>query len=160
MNKFKNWLKNNKKKATIIGVLLLFLILIFIFLWGVIAYLIPDTKESVYGDRCEITEDYPIEKGKEDKLKKFLEDYEKMELVDFDVKCNLIDIIIEVDDETSFSDVKSMSKKMLKEFTDDELKYYDIELMVKSNKDDSEDYPRIGTHHKEINGSMNEEFIW
>lgn len=83
-----------------------------------------------------------------------------MSLVNFEVKCNLINVIIEVDDKTSFSKVKSMGKKLLSVFNEDELKYYDIQLMIKSNKEDSDDYPRIGSHHKEINGSTNEDFIW
>lgn len=156
----KSWIKNNKKKAIIIGVVLLSVILLIIFSIGVISYLMPNTKESVYGDRCKVTADYPVESDREDKIKDFLKDYDKMEFSSMDVKCNLIDIIIEVDDKVSLSKVKSMSKKLIKVFSEDELKYYDIQLMVKSNNENSEVYPVIGTHHKEINGKENDEFIW
>ena len=49
---------------------------------------------------------------------------------------------------------------MLSVFDENELKYYDIEIMVRSTKEDSEAYPQVGTHHKEINGSTNDDFIW
>lgn len=160
MNKLKKWINNNRKKAIIIGILLVSLILSIIFLIGVISYLMPNTKESVYGDRCDFTEEYKVDSERESKIKDFLKDYEGMNLENFEVKCNLINIIVKVDDKTSFSKVKSMGKKLLSVFNEDELKYYDIQLMVNSNKEDSDDYPRIGSHHKEINGSTNEDFIW
>ncbi len=160
MNKLKKWVANNRKKAIVIGMLVVALILSVVFLIGVISYLMPNTKESVYGDRCEITEEHAIDSERENKIRDFLKDYDAMDMKSFEVKCNLIDIIIEVDDKTSFSKVKSMGKKLLSVFDKDELKYYDIQLMIKSNKEKSDDYPRIGTHHKEINGSTNEDFIW
>lgn len=160
MNKLKKWVDNNRKKAIVIGILLVALILSAVFLIGVISYLMPNTKESVYGDRCELTEEHVVDSERETKIENFLKDYEGMNLVNFEVKCNLINVIIEVDDKTSFSKVKNMGKKLLSVFNEDELKYYDIQLMIKSNKEDSDDYPRIGSHHKEINGSTNEDFIW
>lgn len=160
MKKLKNWVDNNRKKAVIIGILLVALILSVVFLIGVISYLMPNTKESVYGDRCELTEEHAVDGERESKIEEFLKDYDGMNLVNFEVKCNLINVIIQVDDKASFSKVKSMGKKLLSVFNEDELKYYDIQLMIKSNKEDSDDYPRIGSHHKEINGSTNEDFIW
>ncbi len=161
MNKFKEYIKNNKKKVIITSIVIVSIILLFVFLFGVIKYLMPDTKESVYGDRCKVTQNYPVESDREDKINQFLEkDYKNIKLVKFEVKCNLIDLIVEVDDKLSFSKVKSMGKKLLTVFSEDELKYYDIQLMVRCSNDKSEDYPKIGTHHKEIDGKTNSDFIW
>lgn len=156
----KKWFKDNKKKAIIIGIVVLALILFVIFLTAVIKYLVPNTGESVYGDRCKITENYPVEDNKKEKLEEFLKEYKNTELVDYEVKCNLIDVIIKVDDSVKLSTVKSMGKKLLKIFTDEELEHYDIQLMIESNKEDSSVYPVIGTHHKKIDGSMNKNFVW
>ena len=156
----KKWFKNNKKKAIIIGIVLLAFILFIVFLMAIIRYLVPNSRESVYGDRCKITENYPVEDNKKEKLEEFLKDYKNTELVDFEIKCNLIDIIVKVDDSVKLSTVKSMGKKLLKVFTDEELEHYDIQLMIESNKDDSSVYPVIGTHHKKIDGSMNKNFVW
>ena len=160
MNKFKKWVKNNKKKSIILGVVILALILMIVFTYFVISYLMPNTKGSVYGDRCEVTKKYPVDNDREEKLKTFLNDYENMDFVSIEVKCNLIDVIIKVDDKVNISKVKDMSKKMLEVFSEDELKYYDIQLLVKSNNEKSEVYPQIATHHKEINGESNGKFIW
>lgn len=156
----KKWIKNNKKKTIIIGVVVLAIVLLVIFSFAIISYLVPNTKASVYGDRCKATSDYQVESDREDKIKDFLKDYKEIELKSFDVKCNLIDVVIEVDDKYSFSKVKDMSKKLLKVFSEDEYKHYDIQLMVKSNNEKSEVYPKIGTHHKEINGKVNDSFVW
>lgn len=157
----KNWIKENKKKAIIIGVVILAVVLLVVFAFAIISYLVPNTKASVYGDRCKATSEYKVESDREDKIKEFLKDYNDMDLKSFDVKCNLIDIVIEVDDKVSLSKVKDMSKKLLKVFSEDEYKHYDIQLMVKSNAGDkSEVYPKIGTHHKEIDGKINDSFVW
>lgn len=160
MNKFKNWVKNNKKKAIILGIVIVALILMIVFTYGIISFLMPNTKGSVYGDRCEVTKNYPVPSEREVKLKEFMNKYKNMEFVSIEVKCNLIDVIIKVDDKVSLSKVKDMSKKMIQVFSEEELKYYDIQLLVNSNNKKSDVYPQIGTHHKEINGESNATFIW
>ncbi len=160
MNKIKNYVLNHKKKCSIIAGVLLLLIILIIVVYAIISFLMPNTRGSVYGDRCEITEDHPIPKDQEDKLAEFLMDYQGYTLVSFDLKCNLIDIIIEVKDDESFSNVKKMAKAMLGSFDADTLKYYDLQLYIRSDKEKSENYPQLGTHHKEIDGKANEDFVW
>ena len=155
-----NWLKNNKKKVIITSIVLIALILFVVFLVSIIKYLMPDTKASVYGDRCEVSADYPINDEKKKEIEEFFNGYDKITLVSFEVKCNLIDIIVEVDDKENFKVVKDMGKKLLSKFTQDELDSYDIELMVRSSNEESEDYPQIGTHHKKINDNINNDFVW
>lgn len=160
MDKIKKWFKNNKKKSIIISIVVIATILLIIFTISVISFLMPNTRKSVYGDRCEITKKNPVEKDRKSKISDFLKDYKGMDISTFEVKCNLIDVVVKVDDSTSISKVKKMGKKMLGVFSKDELKYYDIQLIVYSNKESSEAYPIIGTHHKEINGNSNDDFVW
>lgn len=160
MNKIKKWIKNNKKKVIMIVTVLVLLILFVCISYAIISFLMPNTKASVYGNRCEVTRDYPVASDRKDKLEAFVSKQDKMKLVNFEVKCNLIDIIVEVDDSVAVSKIKTMAKSMLEEFSDDEIKYYDIEIMIKSNKSDSDSYPMIGVHHKEINGSSTDNFVW
>lgn len=160
MNKIKKWIKNNKKKVIMIVTVLVLLILFVCISYAIISFLMPNTKASVYGNRCEVTRDYPVASDRKDKLEAFVSKQDKMKFVNFEVKCNLIDIIVEVDDSVAVSKIKTMAKSMLEEFSDDEIKYYDIEIMIKSNKSDSDSYPMIGVHHKEINGSSTDNFVW
>ncbi len=155
-----NWLKNNKKKVIVTSIVLIAFILFVVFLVSIINFLMPDTKASVYGDRCEVTADYPINDEKEKEIESFINEYDKIKFVSFKVKCNLIDIVVEVDDKENFKTVKEMGKKLLSKFSKEELEHYDIELMVRSNNEESQDFPQIGTHHKKINDSMNNDFVW
>ncbi len=160
MDKVKNFFKKHKKKCIILGIVLVILIALIIFSYRIITYLIPNTKESVYGDRCETTVNHPIAEDRKDTIKEVVKKYDGYKFKTFEVKCNLVDIIVEVADTTNFSDVKKMGKEILAVFTDEEKKYYDLQLMVKSDKKESESYPQIGTHHKEIDGKTNEDFVW
>ncbi len=160
MDKVKSFFKKHKKKCIILGIILVILIAFIIFSYRIISYLIPNTKESVYGDRCEITVNHPIESNREDTIKDIVKNYEGYKFKTFEVKCNLVDIIIEVADGTNFNDVKKMGKEILGVFTDEEKKYYDLQLMIKSDHEESENYPQIGTHHKEIDGVSNDDFVW
>ncbi len=160
MDKFKKWLKENKKRSVILGITVVTVIILIIFTIGVVKFLMPNTRKNIYGERCSVTKEYPVESDRKEKIEDFLKDYKNISLKSFQVKCNLIDIVIEVDDKVSLSTVKKMGKEMLSVFSKDELKYYDLELMVKSNNDESTVYPQMGTHHKEIDGSSNDNFIW
>lgn len=160
MNKIKNWVKNNKKKSIIYATCLVVFIVFVVALVAIISFLMPDTKASVYGDRCEVTDVNPVASERKGKIKEYFDGQDKVKFISFDVKCNLIDIVIEVDDSLSLSKVKTISKNMLGSFSEEEIKNYDIEIMVKSNDVNSEVYPKIGVHHKQINGVSGDNFVW
>lgn len=160
MNKFISILKKNKKKVIVIFVILIVLAIFVFASYKLFKYLTPDTKDSVYGDRCELTEGIDITSERKKMIKETVESYDGMKLSNVDVKCNLIDIVIVVDDETELSNVKEMSTKLLTAFTEEELKYYDIELLVDSKSEDSEVYPVIGTRHKTNNNDAEKKFVW
>lgn len=160
MNKFLSFIKKNKKKV-IVTILLLIVFGVFVFAaYKLYEYLTPDTKDSVYGNRCELTEGVEISKERKDMIKETVESYEGMKLSNVDIKCNLIDIIVKVDDEITLDTVKEMSDKLLTVFSEEELKYYDLELWVDSNAKESEVYPVIGTRHKTGNGDATKKFVW
>ncbi len=160
MEKFISFLKRNKKKV-IVGTILLIVFVIFLFSgYKLYKYLTPDTKDSVYGDRCELTDGIDITSERENMIKDKVESYSGMKLSDVDVKCNLIDIVVVVDDSTTLDTVKEMSAQLLTVFTEEELKYYDIQLFVDSDNEKSEVYPVIGTRHKTNNGDPESSFVW
>ena len=150
MKNFQDFLKKHKKKLIISAiVLIVFIICLFAFK-QILSYLNPNKKESVYGDRCELTESIMITDERKEKVKEAIESYENMKVSTIDIKCNLIDIVINVDNSVEEKTVKSMSEE--------ELKYYEIELMV--NWPDDPEKAMMGTHHKMINGEMNDHFVW
>ena len=158
MKNFQDFLKKHKKKLIISAiVLIVFIICLFAFK-QILSYLYPNKKESVYGDRCELTESIMITDERKEKVKEAIESYENMKVSTIDIKCNLIDIVINVDNSVEEKTVKSMSDKVLEAFSKEELKYYEIELMV--NWPDDPEKAMMGTHHKMINGEMNDHFVW
>ncbi len=158
MKNFQDFLKKHKKKLIISAiVLIVFIICLFAFK-QILSYLNPNKKESVYGDRCELTESIMITDERKEKVKEAIESYENMKVSTIDIKCNLIDIVINVDNSVEEKTVKSMSDKVLEAFSKEELKYYEIELMV--NWPDDPEKAMMGTHHKMINGEMNDHFVW
>ena len=160
MNNFMSMLVRNRKKL-IVAFILLFVFGVFIYSgYRLYKYLTPDTKDSVYGDRCELTDGIDITKEREAGIKEAVEAYEGMKLSDIDIKCNLIDLIVEVDDATKVETVKEMANSLLNVFSEEELKYYDIQLWIDSNNDESEVYPIIGTRHKTNNGDAEGKFVW
>lgn len=158
MEKFLTFLKKHKKKVIILTVVLLLFIVCFILCHQLLAYLNPNTKESVYGDRCDLTESIMITDEKKDAIKTAVESFENMKLSNVDVKCNLIDIVVNVDNNVEEGKVKEMSSKLLESFSKEELKYYDLQLMV--NWPDDKEKAMMGTHHKMVNGEMNDHFVW
>lgn len=160
LNNIKKWFKSHKNLSIVLGVTIVIALVLIFSITTIVNIIMPDTRESVYGDRCKITEKYKVDSKKEDELKSFFKKYEFVTFNALDVKCNLIDIVITVPDKTSFNDVKNMSKELLKVFSADQLRTYDIELLVKSDNENSENYPQVGTHHKEIDGKSNDSFVW
>lgn len=160
MNNIMSKIKKHKKKLIIIAVVLILLAICFFAIYKVISYLMPDRKNSVYGNRCELTESIEINKERKNDIKVVVEEYDGMALLTVDVKCNLIDIIVKVKDETEIATVKEMSKKIIAVFTEEELKYYDLALWIDSDNDKSTKYPIIGTKHKVINGESKDSFVW
>lgn len=158
MKNLQDFLKKHKKKLIILAIVLIVVIICLFAFKQILSYLNPDKKESVYGDRCELTESIMITDERKEKVKEAIESYENIKVSTIDIKCNLIDIVINVDNSVEEKTVKSMSDKVLEAFSKEELKYYEIELMV--NWPDDPEKAMMGTHHKMINGEMNDHFVW
>ncbi len=160
MKKFQSFVKTHKKKLIILTVVLVILIVFLVSIYQIFKYLTPDQKQSVYGDRCEPTKDLPITSERKKQVKEIVESYENMTLSTVDVKCNLIDIIVKVEDEVPVDTSKEMANKLLTVFSEEELKNYEFEVWIDSKKKESENYPIIGKRHKVINGEANDYFVW
>ena len=155
-----DFLKKHKKKVIAVAIALIIFIIIFIAFKKVVNYLSPSTKQSVYGDRCDAVAKIPVKNDTKDAIKNFFKEYELVEFKKTDVKCRLIDVIINLKSDMPDEDVDAMSKKLLEVIPDDIKKNYDIELYITNSNKENETYPRIGTHHKVINGEANDYFVW
>lgn len=160
MNKFLTLVKKKRKIIMIVAVIVIILLCMIFTFYKIYKFLSPNYRNSVYGDRCELTESIIITDARKQAVKEAVEGHEGMTLSAINVKCNLIDMIVIVKDDTPVEKVKEMSKDIIAAFTAEELKYYDLELIVDSELERSEVYPIIGIKHKVIQGQSHDYFVW
>lgn len=139
-----------KNKYTIIA------IIIFIILVLVAAtaknILVPDEGKAVYGDRLDGIKDHPLSeetlKGVDTKLK----ENEKVTNSSSKLHGKIINIIITVTDDTSIEDAKKIASDTTNMFTNDELSFYSLQVFVKKENAELNNFPIIG--YKDANGEM------
>jgi hypothetical protein len=132
------------------------LVIILLFIIGsliIIKSFYPSGNE--YGDRLKGIEKVSFSKKEITELEDKISDLDRIKKVTVDIKGRLINILITVEEETNLDDIKDYSKEKLELFDEDELKYYDIQFLVKNEKDDVEHYPAIGYKHK-----SNDDISW
>jgi hypothetical protein len=106
-------------------------------------------------NRLEGIEEYTVTK-KEINLVK--ENFNKLEGInDIDIYTNykIIKIYIKLNEDIDFDDVSEVSLESINNFSEENLKFYDVEVFIDSLDEESEIYPKIGYKHK-----SNSEFTW
>lgn len=140
-----------KNKYTIIA------IIIFVVLVVVAAtaknILVPDEGKAVYGDRLDGIKGHPLSektlKGVDTKLK----ENEKVTNSSSKLHGKIINIIITVTDDVSIEDAKKIASDTTNMFTNDELSFYSLQVFVKKENAELNNFPIIG--YKDANGEMN-----
>lgn len=160
MDKFLNYIKNHKKRVIIIAAVLIVFLALFLMFKKVYNYLSPSSKQSVYGDRCENVKAYPVKDDTKKSIKEAVESFEGVTLTKIDVKCKLIDIIINFDNDKEDTIVGQIGASLLNAIPENIRNNYDLELYITNSNKENQTYPRIGTHHKVIKGEANENFVW
>lgn len=160
MDKFLNYIKDHKKRVIIIAIVLIIFIFLFWTFKRIVNYLSPSTKQSVYGDRCENVKKYPVKNDTKKAIKESIESFEGVTLSKIDVKCKLIDIIINFDNDKDDAIIGQIGTSLLNAIPENIRNNYDLELYITNSNKENQTYPRIGTHHKVIKGEANENFVW
>lgn len=137
------FIKNNKIPVT--------LILIAVIMFSTILIIIFSNLSSgndEYGNRLDEIEKYPITDEVINNIKNEISSLEKVESINYNLEGRLINFVIKVEDDLIVSEAKNYSEKILENFSDDIKSYYDIQILIDSNIDESENYPIIGYKHK------------
>ncbi len=137
------FIKNNK--------ILIALILIAVIMFSTILIIIFSNLSSgndEYGNRLDEIEKYPITDEVINNIKNEISSLEKVESINYNLEGRLINFVIKVEDDLIVSEAKNYSEKILENFSDDIKSYYDIQILIDSNIDESENYPIIGYKHK------------
>lgn len=126
LNKLKEFWRKNKV-LIVLGIILIIcfvaiLIVTFSYFFG--------GSESVYGDRLENIEDYPIEDAWVDEYIASLESDPTVNYAKFDTKGRIIYIDIDFVGDTSLIEAESKAAASLEQFSEEILEFYDINFTL------------------------------
>ena len=144
MNKIKElWGKN--KVLIVLGIILI-VCLVTIICVGVSFFF--GGSETVYGDRLDDIENYPIsEEFKSDYIASLLEN-EEVSDVTIDIKGRIVYVNIVFVGDTNLANAKSKAVTSLEKFSDELLSYYDINLTLTSKAtENSEGFTIMGARN-------------
>lgn len=140
-----------KNKFTILAIVI-FLVLV-ILLVQVKNIFFPNEGSAIYGNRLEGIEKVEITKDKKNTIKDSLSSDGMTTEVSIRLSGKIINVNIVVNDEVSVDTAKGLSNKVLENLSDEEKKYYDIQIFI-DKKSESEEFPIIGyKHHAKDNFS-------
>lgn len=140
LNKLLKELKQNKY-TTIVFFIFLGL---FIMAWLVYGMVMPSNSTEKYGNRLDGIEEVEL---KDDDLEDIVKKIEKNDIVNSAsarVSGRIINVIVEVKEGTKISNAKKLTSDATKTLSKDELGFYDVQLFILNEKEDSKGYPIIG----------------
>ena len=140
-------LKKNYKLIITVVIIIIVLVL------GVFIY--KNLFEGSSSDRLENIENYELTKKEINSVKEKINELENIDSVDVYTNNKIIKIFVVLKEDISFDDVKKISNEALESISSDNLEFYDVEIFVDSENEESEVYPKIGYKHK-----TNSEFTW
>lgn len=139
-----DFIRKHKFTTGVVAVLLVLVIITILLL----RFLIPNYSGNLYGNRLSGIDHYKIEDSKITSLKTEISKLEGVTKVSYNLEGRLINIMITVKDEVEKDTAKGYADQALTYFTDEQKEYYDIELILSSENDNSEVYPLFGYKHK------------
>lgn len=123
--KLQKLLKN--KKFIIVVVLVLIGIICLLLLKG---FLYPNSNISLYGNRLDGIKDIKFDKSDKDKVTKSISDNEKVSSAKMNVHGRIINVIFNVNKDTTLDDAKAIANDSLGNFSDAVKGYYDIQFII------------------------------
>ena len=139
----KNFFKTHKKQCMIGGIAFLvifFLILIWLFI-------VPVFSNNKYGDRLDGIEDHKISSDTVKDIENSLKENDKVTDVTYNNEGRILDFIITVSNDMSTEDAKKIGDTILDKISDDDKKYYDIQILI-DTEEENDNYPIAGYKHK------------
>ena len=141
--------KNGNKKPNIM--LIIFSAIIILIL--ILVYLLFFKSNSNNLERC--STDYELNDKAVSKVEKKIKEIDQVESVDIHLNVCIVKIIIKLKEDVETEKLKSKITESLKEFDEEVLENYDLELFVTSNNKESKTYPMIVSKHK-----SQKDFYW
>ena len=136
-------MKYIKKNKLTVFIITIFVIVVILggYLYNV---LFSSERSGIYGNRLDGIEDVEITNKQYKSIKSKLKENDNVINVTTDLKGKIINIIITVKDEVTKESAKEIATTSLTEFDEDQLKFYDIQIFVKKDNAELNDFPIIG----------------
>ena len=144
MDKILNFIKTNKVLSILLG---LGLVLFLIILVTMLTLLIGNNK-GTYGDRLDGIEKVKLSTDDlKDKSKK-VEKEDSVEKSSFRVQGKIVYITIKFKEGTNLDSAKEIANNVIKDFSEEEIAFYDFEIFLKENKDKG--FVVVGNKHPNV----------
>ena len=124
-------------------VLIIFIVL---FVIGAVLYgiVMPSSGKPAYGNRLDGIEKVALTKDNENKIVSALEKEDIVASAKTDIKGRIINVIIAVKEDTKVKEAKKLSDVIIKNLTEAQVGYFDIQMFVTCKDKKQEGYPFIG----------------
>ncbi|MDD4547233.1 MAG: hypothetical protein PHI05_00565 [Bacilli bacterium] len=139
------FIKKHKLKIILVVVFLILIIFAYI---GVKELLYPDTRKDLYGSRLDGMEQFNVDDNRLKEEVKELSKDEKIEKIDSHLSGRTINYTIHIKGDLDLITSKSFGDKILEKFSDEEKQYFDFQLFIVNDVENSEHYPIVGYKHK------------
>ena len=140
-----------KNKYTIIALVILVLLVFVAIKFKNL--LVPDEGKAAYGTRLDGIKNHKLEDNLFKDIESKLKEDEKVLEVTHKVHGKIINLIITVSDDMSVNDAKAKANSTIAMFTNNELSYYSLQVYVKKNDANLNNFPIVGykgTEAKEL----------
>lgn len=140
-----------KKKPVKYTIMFLVVGLVIVFVFLIYNNLFAESESLRYKD----IEKHKLTNNEINSVKDKIKELENIKDVDVYVDSKIIKIVVKLEKDINFDDIKTKANETMSSFSEKNIKYYDIEFFVDSSNEESEMYPQIGYKFK-----TSEEFSW
>lgn len=102
--------------------------------------------QSKYGSRLDGINEVKIDDKKKNEIKKNIESLQITKSVSIRLSGKTINVMITVNDDIELDKAKETAGKILEKLSDEEKKFYDVQIFVSKDTDDAK-YPILGYKH-------------
>ncbi len=142
--------RNKKMERTIVLVVAIcFFVLVFVF-YKLVLSQTTDT-QAIYGDRLDGIEEVKISKTKKEEIANSIKEVGNNKNVKVTIQGKIINVMITINDDVTRDSAKGLADKVLEKLSEDEKRFYDIQVFIKKDVEDAQ-LPIIGYHHPKKNG--------
>ena len=139
------FIKKHRIGLIVTGVILVLVILMF---FGIKNAFFSNMGQSVYGNRLDGIEKYPIDDAVIKDIETTLKDTGNINSFKYELKGRLMNFIIEVNADVDLTTSRAFADKIAEKLSDDIKSFYDIQVYLTCSDKESELYPTIGYKHK------------